>query len=243
VATPSPNSELRRLSILLIPWSGTRLNAAMLSRNFGVSRHVIAEQLRTLQAMGFVRLLPFLGHGGKPLLNARLCCGGGLESFRGIWTEVVIDAISKLDPCSHFHWWATGRIRQIDLVVTTGGQRIGFRFSPYRVLRNRDWKPLGIGLTHGLIDRGFFLYEGSRAFVVCGRVQGLPLRSFIAEMEEWIWKRQGAREAQAAMMLLNARAGHSHIPRRRGMMTPCTMAGIHSGGSASSASPAPLMTG
>jgi hypothetical protein len=85
VAPPSPNSELRRLSVFTIPWSGTRLNAA---------------------------LLPFLGHGGK---------------------------------------------------------RIGFRFSPYRVLRNRDWKPLGIGPTHGLIDRGFFLYEGSRAFVVCGR--------------------------------------------------------------------------
>jgi hypothetical protein len=219
MAPHHPEPDPRRLIFQLIPWNGKPLNTAELARRFNVSRPTIAARLDTLQSLGLLRLLPFLGNGGKPLLYLRIATGGGLAAFQGFCVDAVISSIQELEPGSRFYWWKTGRVRQIDLVATVGEHNTGFCFSPSCLPRAGDWRLLRIGLQRGLIHHGYFLYEGAHAFVVAGKLQALPLRPFLEELHAWLTERLEPSVAQEARWRINAGASASSWFARR---SPCS---------------------
>jgi hypothetical protein len=181
---------------VLASWDGKVLNTAAISRELGVCRRSCVAVLRTLERQGRLSLLPFHGSGGKSLLYMR-------ESFRGLCVAAIIKRMREIAPESRFSWWKTGRVRRIDLVAATAREQIGFEFTTAPVVNNRDWWPLRIAYRRGLIDRGFVLYPGDRAFVVGAVALGLPLDAFFDEMDAWILVRRTVKESRDALDRIN----------------------------------------
>jgi hypothetical protein len=158
--------------------------------------------VQALERAGLVRLLPFFGGHHAPLLLLRDGCGADSVSFKAFCVDMSIRALPRILPAARFLWWKTGRVRQIDLLVTTTGERIGFCFTVLPPLRNREWLPLAIALKRGLIHRAFVLHSGKRAFRVHRGILALPLAEFFRRPGEWAFQ-TSAQEVAQAMRLVN----------------------------------------
>ncbi len=106
--------------------------------------------------------------------------------------DEVIAQVRKYLPEARFCWWETGRVRRIDLLAIAGEVRIGFCFCLAPLLRNKDWLPLAIARRRGVIQRGFILYGGARAFIVSQATYALPLAAFLMETGEWLHRQPEA---------------------------------------------------
>jgi hypothetical protein len=181
---------------VLKSWNGRTFNSAAMGRELGVSRPTVVAYMDALARVKLVRLLPFHEEKRRPVLY--LC-----SSSSGACIESIVDNLSRAVPKSSFYWWKTGRVRQIDLVADLGTERIGFNFLETPMTRRRDWLPLEIAFKRGVIQRGFLLYAGTRAFVVGRIVQALPLHSFIRDPGTWILRRRTLGDAEDLRLRIN----------------------------------------
>ncbi len=90
-------------------------------------------------------------------------------------------------------------MRQLDLLAVAGDLRLGFCFCGSPLPRTRDWFSLRKAARRGVIQRGFLLYPGDRAFLVCRKVEALPLPA-------WLRLRPSSRNDQEARLLINSGA-------------------------------------
>ncbi len=188
--------QSRRLALLLSEWDGRVLNTAKIGKSLGVSRPTALAWIRSLERQGYVRLLPFLGRGGKRMLYLR----DGFD-FRAS----CVEAIARLFPKSRLSWWKTGRVRRIDLVVDADGERVGFCIAASPLRYNRYWLPLRRALQRGLIQRGFSLHNGEWGFFVSPAIYSLPLSAFLKDAKYWVLSRFTEWEARRAIGLINRR--------------------------------------
>ena len=200
-----PESVLRKLAALLAPMDGRPLNTAAIARMIGMSRPSAVSRVLALQSCGRLCLLPRLGENARPLLYLFDGCNAGPASFRTFGLEAVSRALYGIDPDFQYYWWKTGRIRRIDLLAMGGDKKLGFCFFSSELCPRRQWLPLVIGRERGLIQRGFLLHGGNRAFGLSRSIQALPLREFIREPAEWVCGRQKSRQASEAMMRINGK--------------------------------------
>ncbi len=202
--TSSQTFALRaHLQNLLVLGNGRRLNVAALARQLGVTWRTAAAQIRALERAGMIRVLPFFDASMKPLLYLRVGSQQGERAFKGHCIELMISALSRLAPESSFSWWKTGRIRQIDLLVQMMQERIGFCFCSRQLPANRHWLPLARGFRNGVINRGYLLYQGSRAFIVTPAVQVVPLGAFLRKVEDWMLRFRTVQETRAERESIN----------------------------------------
>ena len=82
--------------------------------------------------------------------------------------------------------WETGRIRRIDLVVSTAKETVGFRLTGDLFLHNRDVASLRLGIERGVIDRGYLVYCGSHACMTARVVIVLPVQDFVDHLDRWM---------------------------------------------------------
>ena len=185
------------LAGLLEPFDGRPLNKVRMAKELGVSRHTIASWLKLLESAGQALLLPHLGGGGKPLLWLRSA------SFRGSRIQTVIARVAPILPEARFCWWRTGRVRRIDLVVETPTERVGFAFCALAEPFNREIWPLRIAHRRGVIQRGFLLHDGRRAFLGFAVLNGLPWTRFLEDLRFWIEYRPTREVEFAVRMRIN----------------------------------------
>ncbi len=195
--------DIESLIGLLAERNGKPLNAAAIGRQFGFSQTTAMAWVKDLAHQGFVRLIPSFEAVRRPLLFLP-------ESFLGSCVEAVITTLTDVAPGSRFFWWKTGRVRQIPVLAETGQRRLGFCFCAFRVPQKRDWWPLRLACQRGLIQRGYLLHTGSRAFAVNPSIFGLPFAAFLSEPEDWINHRTTIKEASAVLARINRSA--SAIP-------------------------------
>ena len=159
-----------------------------------------------MEHLGLVRRLPFHGGGRRPLLYIRPGCVQSPPSFRGTLVDAVIRGLLPMLVDPEFSWWKTGRIRQIDLLAEGRLESVGFCFSSNLNTLNRDWWPLRLALRRGLIQRGFLLHPGERAFFASAKVFALPAAEFVADLRAWILGRESNCVAIRAMDRINDRS-------------------------------------
>jgi hypothetical protein len=193
--------------------NGYLFNTVLTARSLEVSRPTAVSRVMQLQQMGLVRLLPFFGGHRRPLFFVCDSYGAGPASFRAFCLEAVTRALLTIDPQFQFFWWMTGRTRRMDLLAVCGERRIGFCFSTTPCLPRKDWLPLSIGRERKLIERGFVLYRGNRAFWSGRAIQTLPIEEFLREPREWTFGRRTAHEASPAMCRINNKAARSQAQR------------------------------
>lgn len=192
---------------ILTEWHGCRLNTAAIARRLGVSRPTVNARLHTLEREGLVRLLPFFGGGRHPLLYLRAGYPIGQAAFRAVCIESIVTRLQTFLPESRCHWWHTGRMRRIDLLVETAEERIGFCFSDRCLTGNKELIALRRAHRTGVIHRGFLLDPGNRAYFTARVVVGLSFAEFMLEIEDWIMRRRTAAESLEALARINRLAG------------------------------------
>ena len=206
----SPDSAFSNLAVLCAPMNGKPLNTAWIAQQMGVSRPTALARVLALEKQGVLRLLPRHGGHGRPLLVFSYGYGTGPTSFREFCLDLVSRRLLDMDPGFQLSWWKTGRVRLIDLLARNGEHRIGFCFSASQLARRKDWQPLLIGRDRGLIDRGFMLHPGHRAFCLSRALFALPFGEFLRETEEWVFVRRTPREVLPVMRRINGTATRRH---------------------------------
>jgi len=175
--------------------SGVRLNCKDLGRLLGVSRPTALAYLRQLEEVGLVARVPFYGGGKRPLLIA--------------WEDpsplaALLYALKDLFPGCGFYWWKHARTRIVDLVVDLGDERIGFSFTGSERPKRRDWQPLALAISRGVIHRGFLLHAGPRVFKrFDAPVFGVPVQLFMEQLGEWIVAWRAPTDSWQAMYRAN----------------------------------------
>jgi hypothetical protein len=106
--------------------------------------------------------------------------------FRGRLIERLIALQQALRPQSRFWYWSVPGGCGIDLVVETEpGRRIGFQLRRTASPQRWDCNRLRFAWQEGLIERGYLLYTGRRAYFTCRIVAVVPFRPFLARYGEW----------------------------------------------------------
>lgn len=199
--------------------TGQALNASATGRRLGISCRAVSRRIATLEKAGVVRILPSLAnrHSHVLLRDCRLLqkLGGSRRALLlTCLTEHVARAYTTRAPSTRYFHWAVGRVKQIDLVVPTGPETIGFCFKECLIARRRDWAPLRRGLERGVIHRGFVVYPWTNQFVTARVVLALPIQVFLRRLGEWLACRSFV-EARQFMRSLSASQvpGESrHVP-------------------------------
>ena len=176
--------------------SGQALNVSAVARRMKVTRPTARARIRKLEREDLILLLPGL-NGGRPLLYVK-------GTFAGAWVSRVIERIRESRPDASFFWWRTGRVRRISLISQVGGRRIGFQFSE-DIIQNRTWWPLVIARHRGIIQRGYLLHAGTRAFSIRRDIYGLPLYLFTDRAEDWMFRFEDPREIMATIIRYNSK--------------------------------------
>ena len=184
------------LPAVLAYWNGKPFNTAAISRELDVSRPTVVSYVRSMQKEGLARLLPFYGGGRRPLLVLS-------RRTPGLWMESIAGKVSQAVPQSRFFWWKTGRCRQVDFIAEMSGERIGFCFLESGMARRKYWIALEKAARRGVINRGFLLSREDRAFMAARIIVGLPIDSFMRELENWIFCWRSPKEIIDAVHHIN----------------------------------------
>ena len=143
-----------------MPWNGSCLNITSIANGLAISRPTARHHLARLQREGSIRLLPFFGTGRRPIVLLVGWYDDQPASFRAFCTDAVIARFRELDPACSFHYWATGRVRRVDLLAVISHKRVGFCFSDHPISQPRHWWPLHIAMKRGVVDLGWLLNAG-----------------------------------------------------------------------------------
>jgi uncharacterized protein len=189
--------EMRRLVTLLANMQGGLLNASELGRALGYSYHAVQRALDLLEAYFVLRRLPpwhanlgkrlvktpkvylrdsgllheLLGIHGADALHVSPARG---RSFEGFMIEQIATYERLRRPGSQFYFFRTATGVEIDLLIDRGTRRIGIEFKAGVAIEPRDSRHLRLALDDGVIDHGYVVYLGERAFSVADRIDAVP---------------------------------------------------------------------
>ena len=190
-----PATTMQRFWTMVAHYHGDRWNGSEVGRGLGVTGPTVRRYLDTLTDSLVVRqLAPWFENLGKRqvrapkvyltdtgLLHALL----GLETEEGLlghpkvgasWesfamTEVVRLLEAPWDRCSY---WATHQGAELDLLVPSGGKRLGFEFK--RASAPRATRSMFSALEDLKLDRLFVIYPGDRRFPLQEHMEAVGFR-------------------------------------------------------------------
>ena len=177
---------------MLAHYHGQVWNAAETARNFEVSESTVRRYLDLLEGAFMVRQLrPWFANLGKrqiksPKLYFRdtgiLHQMLGLREERDLWLHpksgaswegyVIEEVIKAVDP-DEAYFWATHSGAELDLLLFTGGRRVGVECK--RMDAPRLTPSMRSALTDLALDHLIVLYPGERPYPLAERVTVLPL--------------------------------------------------------------------
>jgi predicted AAA+ superfamily ATPase len=184
--------------------NGQSLNASAIGRRMGLSCHAVQHRIAALKEAGMIRILPSLARRRPHVLlrDCRLVQALGashLAVMRTCLTERITATYKARDSSARFFQWEAGRVKRIDLIVSSPQETVGFQFIESQALHNRDWGALRVGFARGIVDRGFVVHRGSQAFLTARVVIALPIQEFLGNLDQWL----ACRSFQEAHVLLS----------------------------------------
>lgn len=187
-----PATTMRRFWTMVAHYHGGRWNAAEVGRSLGVSGPTVRRYLDTLTDALVVRqLAPWFENVGKRqvrspkvflgdtgLLHALLGLGS-LPEFLGhpkvgaSWEGFAMaEVVRVLDvPWDRCYFWATHQGAELDLLVMTGGRRLGFELK--RTSAPRATRSMFSALDALGLDRLYVIYPGETRFPLHERIEAL----------------------------------------------------------------------
>jgi predicted AAA+ superfamily ATPase len=194
-------ATLRRFWSMLAHVHGNTLNWSELGRSLGVADTTIRSYLEVLEGSFMVRLLPpwfenlskrqvkspkvfvtdtgllhhLLGIGDAPELERHTRVGASWEGF--CIEQVVHHLGARPEQCFH---WRTQAGAELDLLVVTGGRRLGFEA---KLTRAPGVTPsMRAALKDLRLDRLDVLYDGDETYQLTERIRAVPLRKLTTDV-------------------------------------------------------------
>jgi len=194
-----PATTMRRFWTMVAHYHGERWNAAEVGRSLGVSGPTVRRYLDTLTDALVVRqLAPWFENVGKRqvrspkvflgdtgLLHALLGLGTDAEllghpkvgaSWEGFAMAEVVRVLGV--PWDRCYFWATHQGAELDLLVTTGGRRLGFEFK--RTSAPRATRSMFSALDALGLERLYAIYPGEKRFPLHERIEALGFLPAVA---------------------------------------------------------------
>ena len=182
---------------------GGLLNASELGRAFGVSYHTVQRYLDAIEGHYLIRrLAPYAKNVGKRLvkspkvylrdagiLHHLLGIGSGDDllvdpkrgfSFEGCMIEQIISQFALSKPGTRFSFYRTQAGAEIDLLVESDKETMGFEFKTALSVRRSDASGLRAGLEAGVITQGSVVYLGSERYPVAPAIEALPASTVLS---------------------------------------------------------------
>ena len=177
---------------MLAHYHGQVWNAAETARNFEVSESTVRRYLDLLEGACMVRQLRpwFVNLGKRQIKSPKLYFRDtgtlhqmlGLREERDLWLHpksgaswegyVIEEVIKAVDP-DEAYFWATHSGAELDLLLFTGGRRVGVECK--RMDAPRLTPSMRSALTDLALDHLIVLYPGERPYPLAERVTVLPL--------------------------------------------------------------------
>jgi hypothetical protein len=192
--------------------NGQPLNASETGRRLGISAAAVRYRIALLEKAGMIRVLHSIAHRRPHVLlrDGRLLLelgGDPVAVLRTCLTQCIIVSLAAIAPPIRCFQWEAGRVKRIDLVVSTSRETLGFRLTGDLFLHNRDVASLRLGIERGVIDRGYLIYCGSHACMTARVVIVLPVQDFVEHMDRWL-ACGSFREARDVFRAVGAGAPH-----------------------------------
>ena len=182
---------LHRFLAMLAHYHGQILNAAELAGSLGVAQATVRRYLDLLEHLFLIRQLrPWHENLGKrqvkrpkiyirdPGLYHHLIGVGTMDalqthprigaSWEGFILEKVIDESSPDD----VYFWATHNGAELDLLLLTGGRRLGVEIK--RVDAPRRTRSMAVAVNDLRLDALYVVYPGEARYVVDDRITAVP---------------------------------------------------------------------
>ena len=177
---------------MLAHYHGQVWNAAETARNFEVSESTVRRYLDLFEGAFMVRQLRpwFVNLGKRQIKSPKLYFRDtgilhqmlGLREERDLWLHpksgaswegyVIEEVIKAVDP-DEAYFWATHSGAELDLLLFTGGRRVGVECK--RMDAPRLTPSMRSALTDLALDHLIVLYPGERPYPLAERVTVLPL--------------------------------------------------------------------
>jgi len=187
-----PALTLRRFWTMIAHYHGQVWNAADFARSLGTSENTARRHLDILAGAYMVRVVPpWFENVGKRQVKApkiyirdsgifnallQLRTQDDMQShpklgasWEGFALEQALSALDARDP----HFWATHAGAELDLLLMTGGRRIGFEFkfgdAPART------RSMLVAIQDLKLDRLFVIYPGDQEYEIDDRIAVVPV--------------------------------------------------------------------
>jgi len=198
-----PASALLRLWTMLAHWHGGVWKASEPARSLGVSQPTVRRHLDFLTAASMVRQLqPWHENLSKRQVKAPKVYvrdSGLLHHLLGVrsekellshpkcgssWEGYAIEETLKAVGPDQAYFWATHQGAELDLLLFTGGRRIGVEVK--RADAPATTASMRIALADLKLDHLFVLYPGTRRYELADRISVLPLTTLAQPPSDWL---------------------------------------------------------
>jgi predicted AAA+ superfamily ATPase len=197
-----PAEQLRRLWSMLAHGQGAQWNAARLAAGLGVSGNTVRHHLDVLTDLFMVRQLPaWSGNSSKRLVKAPkvyLRDSGIAHQLAGIldgdtllghplcgpsWEGFVIEnALARLPATWRASYYRTSSQAEVDLVLEGPKQQV-LAVEIKRSLAPQATKGFHSGFVKLRATRGYFVMPEGEGFPIAPRIEAIPLRGFLDELQ------------------------------------------------------------
>lgn len=199
-----PPQSLRRFWMMLAHYHGQLLNFSELGRSFGAADTTIRGYLDILEATFMVRLLrPWHENVGKRQVKAPKLFfrdSGLLHTLLGIsdleallhhpklgssWEGFALEeTLRALGVDREDAWfWATHAGAELDLLVTSGGRRLGFEIK--YTASPKLTKSMRAAIDTLQLDRLVVIYPGERQLALAEQIQALGLADLVRNADDF----------------------------------------------------------
>lgn len=190
-----PATTMQRFWTMVAHYHGDRWNASEIGRGLGVTGPAVRRYLDTLTDSLVVRqLAPWFENLGKRQVRAPkvyVTDSGLLHALLGLdtaehllghpkvgasWEGFAMTEVVRLlaVPWDRCYYWATHQGAELDLLVLSGGKRLGFEFK--RTSAPRATRSMHSALEDLKLDRLSVIYPGDRRFPLHERVEAVGFR-------------------------------------------------------------------
>lgn len=190
-----PATTMQRFWTMVAHYHGDRWNASEIGRGLGVTGPAVRRYLDTLTDSLVVRqLAPWFENLGKRQVRAPkvyVTDTGLLHALLGLETEeellghpkvgaswesfAMAEVVRLLEvPWDRCYYWATHQGAELDLLVLSGGKRLGFELK--RTSAPRATRSMFSALDDLKLDRLSVIYPGDRRFPLHERVEAVGFR-------------------------------------------------------------------
>jgi uncharacterized protein len=198
IGIPAPS--MRRFWMMLAHYHGGTVNFSELGRSFGAADTTVRRYLEILEATFMVRLLrPWHENIGKRQVKAPkvyLRDSGLFHALLGIddmitlrhhpklgasWEGFALEEVTRqLGVTADEAWfWATHGGAELDLLVFSAGQRLGFEIK--YTAAPRLTKSMSSAIESLQLDHLIVIYPGERRMRLAGKVEAIGLSATMAE--------------------------------------------------------------